>query len=65
MFLLDTDMDEIVISVSKTSESWSIRASSFTTGSCYVIEVMIGSMDVIKNTLKRETMACNQRIVEM
>jgi hypothetical protein len=65
MFLLDTDMDEIVISVSKMSESWSIRDPSFTTGSCYVIEVMIGSMDVIKNTLKRATMVCNQRIVEM
>jgi hypothetical protein len=48
--LLDTEMGEMVISVSKTSESWSIRASSFAIRSCYITEVMIGSMIVMKNT---------------
>jgi hypothetical protein len=55
--LLDTEMGEMVILVSKTSESQSIRASSFATGSCYVTEVMIGSMVAMKNTWKRVEMA--------
>jgi len=48
--LLNTEMGKMVILVSKTFESWSIRDSSFSTRSCYVTEVMIGSMVVIKNT---------------
>jgi hypothetical protein len=49
-FLLDTEMGEMVITVSKTFEYRSIRASSFSTGSCYVAKVIIGSMVVMKNT---------------
>jgi hypothetical protein len=45
-------MGEMVISVSNTSESRSIRASSFDTGSFSVTKVMIGSMVVMKNTWK-------------
>jgi hypothetical protein len=49
-FLLDTRMGEMVILVSKTSESQSIRASSLDIGSCSVTEVMIGSITTMKNT---------------
>jgi hypothetical protein len=39
-----------VISVSKTSESQSIRDSSFDMGSFSATEIMIGSMVEMKNT---------------
>jgi hypothetical protein len=63
--LLYTEIGEIVILVSKTSKSRSIRASSFATGFCFVIEAMIGSMVVMKNTWKRVEMVCNWCIVEL
>jgi hypothetical protein len=62
---LDTEMGEMVISLSKMSESQPIRDSSFTKGCFSVTEVMIGSMDALKNTWKREEMACNWCIVEL
>jgi len=52
-------MGEIVILVLNKSESRSIRASSFETGSCFVTDIMIGSMAVMKNTWKWAEMACN------
>jgi hypothetical protein len=52
--LLDTKMEEMVISVSKTSESWSIRDSSFVIRYFSVSEFIIGSMVAMKNTWKRE-----------
>jgi hypothetical protein len=62
--LLDADMGEMVISVSMF-ESWSIRASSFTTGSCSVTKVMIRSMVVMKNSWKQVEMACNWCTIEL
>jgi hypothetical protein len=56
LFLLAINMDmaKMVISVSNTSESRSIRDSSFDTGSFSVTDIMIGSMMAMKNTYKRE-----------
>jgi hypothetical protein len=47
---LDTETGEIVISVSNTSESLSIRASSFDVGYFSVIDTITGSMVAVKNT---------------
>jgi hypothetical protein len=47
---LDTEMGETVISVSKISESLSIRASSLEAGSCSVTDKMTGFMAMMKNT---------------
>ena len=47
---MDIDMGEMVISMSKTYESQSIRASLFDMRSSSAIEIMLGSMVVIKNT---------------
>jgi hypothetical protein len=47
---LDIEMGETVISVSNTSDSLSIRASSLEAGSCYVMDKMVGFMTMIKNT---------------
>jgi hypothetical protein len=47
---LDTEMGETVISVSNTSESLSIRASSLEAGSCSVMDKMTGFMAMMKNT---------------
>jgi hypothetical protein len=56
LFLLAINMDmaKMVISVSNTSESRSIRDSSFDTGSFSVTDIMIGSTMAMKNTYKRE-----------
>jgi hypothetical protein len=47
---MDTDMGETVISVSNTSESLSIRASSFGRESYSVTKKVTGSMEVMKHT---------------
>jgi hypothetical protein len=63
--ILDTKIRQIVISISKTFESRSIRASSFSTGSFYVTEVMMGSIVVMKNTWKQPTMASSWCTIEL
>ena len=47
---LDTEMVEMVISVSNTSESLSIRASSLEAGSYFITDKMIGFKAMMKNT---------------
>jgi hypothetical protein len=47
---LDTEMGEMVIYVSKISESPSIRDSSLEVGSCYVTNKITGFMAMMKNT---------------
>jgi hypothetical protein len=64
-FLLDIEMGEMVILVSKTSESQLIRDSSFATGYLSVTKVMIGSMVVMKNTYKSAEMVCDWNIIEL
>jgi len=49
-FDLDAEMDEIVISVSKTSKYLSIRASSLEGISCSFTDKMTGLEAMVKNT---------------
>jgi hypothetical protein len=49
---LDTEMGEMVILVSNTYESLSIRDPSFDMRSLSDIDIMIGSMVTIKNNCK-------------
>jgi len=49
-FDLDTETGEMVISVSNTSESMSIRDSYFEVGSCFVTDIMTVFMEIMKNT---------------
>jgi hypothetical protein len=47
---MDTEIGEMVISVSNISESLSIRASYLEVGSCSVTDKMTGFMAMMKNT---------------